>query len=352
MTTLDRQSAGSPLSPLWWCAALTCTLLAIAVFALDDRYGDLADVDTSASRLAGLEGEILRLDDSLALSARLAAATGDLRWERRYRDDDLALAEALRAAAAAAGAHLPAIPDADEARITATERERDALELVRWDKLGAAGTRLDTNYDELQQRARRGRRDELAGLDGAIAERRAVHHRSMIAVIGALAISGALLIGLWIRAVAMIRRHLWERGAAEEQLRIAGVALAAQIADRSCELVARREQVRFIAEHAEAIAFEWDREAREMVYLAPRASTVFGWPSPELLGSGFLARVIRPDERDRLAHRIERFLTSDGGALDCKLTTASGKSVQIRMVLGTRRATHTAHGVLIELDPG
>jgi len=126
---------------------------------------------------------------------------------------------------------------------------------------------------------------------------------------------------------------------------------AAQIADRSCELVARREQVRFLAEHADAIAFEWDREAREMVYLAPRAAAVFGWPSADLLGSGFLARVVRADERDRLAHRIERFLTSDGGALECKLTTASGRSVQIRMILGARRATNTAHGVLVELDP-
>ena len=51
------------------------------------------------SRLEGLRGTIIQLDEVLTMSVRMAAATGDLAWEQRYRryqsQLDAAIKEAL-----------------------------------------------------------------------------------------------------------------------------------------------------------------------------------------------------------------------------------------------------------------
>src|SRR5687767_14515395 len=46
-------------------------------------------------RISELRGTIVQLDEVLTMSARMAAATGDPRWEERYRIYDPLLAKAI-----------------------------------------------------------------------------------------------------------------------------------------------------------------------------------------------------------------------------------------------------------------
>jgi hypothetical protein len=78
-------------------------------------------------RLRWLAGEILRLDEVLTMSARMAAATGDRSWERRYREHEPLLNELILEARALA----------PEANLASTDEANVALVVVRrfWRKV-------------------------------------------------------------------------------------------------------------------------------------------------------------------------------------------------------------------------
>ena len=55
-------------------------------------------VQRQSLRIKELQGVIVHLDEVLTMSARMAAATGDLAWERRYRQFDPQLDAAVKEA--------------------------------------------------------------------------------------------------------------------------------------------------------------------------------------------------------------------------------------------------------------
>jgi methyl-accepting chemotaxis protein PixJ len=77
-------------------------------------------------------GEVIHLDEVLTMSARMAASTGDLTWEKRYNDNVPALDEAI-------GAVLSELPEAEQTNPAKTDAanqqlvdyETQAFELVR-----------------------------------------------------------------------------------------------------------------------------------------------------------------------------------------------------------------------------
>src|ERR1700693_1216634 len=78
--------------------ALTFATFALVVWAAYGKYRAAENFRNRESRIRALHGVILRLDEVLTMSARMAAATGDPRWEQRYRlydpQLDAAIAEA------------------------------------------------------------------------------------------------------------------------------------------------------------------------------------------------------------------------------------------------------------------
>jgi signal transduction histidine kinase len=84
-------------------------------------------------RLAELRGIIIHLDEVLTMSARMAAATGDPRWEQRYRTFEPKLDAAIREAVEfAPEAHSAAgVSATDEANTKLVAMEKCAFELIR-----------------------------------------------------------------------------------------------------------------------------------------------------------------------------------------------------------------------------
>jgi PAS domain S-box-containing protein len=104
-------------------------------------------------RLEELRGTIIQLDEVLTMSVRMAAATGDLAWEERYRqyepELDAAIMEALDRAPHA---------DADDttveteaANVKLVEMENRAFELVRQDRSEEAQSLLFSSEYEAQK---------------------------------------------------------------------------------------------------------------------------------------------------------------------------------------------------------
>jgi hypothetical protein len=84
-------------------------------------------------RIEELRGVIRHLDEVLTMSARMAAATGDLKWEERYRHFepqlDAAIKETLRLGTNPSSVKTAA--QTDEANIKLVKMENRAFALVR-----------------------------------------------------------------------------------------------------------------------------------------------------------------------------------------------------------------------------
>src|ERR1043166_8992431 len=98
----DQKSPGSPLTPFLYSATITVALLVAGGFIFANRYRRMLEIESTATRLAHLEGVIMRLDEVLTMSARMATATGDPQWERRFHQYDEQLEQAIEEAMAIA----------------------------------------------------------------------------------------------------------------------------------------------------------------------------------------------------------------------------------------------------------
>jgi PAS domain S-box-containing protein len=326
-------------------------LLVVGGTVFAHRYLGMLEVETLATQLTRLEGVILRLQEILTMSARMAAATGDPQWEQRYRQYDEQLRRAITEAVEIA-------PDAARRAAEAAQavdheldaREARAFELTRQGRRGEAAAVFDASYDRLQDAYVHHMSDLMAGVGRVVVHRLENHRRSVIAALTGSAVLLLFLALLWVRMLRLIQRYMRDRTAAEDQLRAAQAGLEVRVAERTREVAASREQYRSLVENIDAIPFEWDPTARRMVYLAPQAARLFGCPVEELHGTGFLATALHPDEHARLAGPIEAFLAGEhGGTLDCPMVTAAQRTVHVRMVLGERTPTRTACGVMLDI---
>ena len=80
--------------------ALFLTVASFAWFSwkIYDSYTITHAVGKRGFHLQELQGVIIHLDEVLTMSARMAAATGDLQWEQRYRTFEPQLESAIKQA--------------------------------------------------------------------------------------------------------------------------------------------------------------------------------------------------------------------------------------------------------------
>jgi signal transduction histidine kinase len=129
--------------PVRWLAfglLLTTVVLLTMLWSAFDSFRNITTVQLRNLRLQELSGRIVHLDEVLTMSARMAATTGDLQWERRYRQFesqlDAVIEETQQLTSLSKSAE--ATQQTDAANMKLVEMENKAFALVRAGQLGQA----------------------------------------------------------------------------------------------------------------------------------------------------------------------------------------------------------------------
>jgi signal transduction histidine kinase len=173
-------------------------------------------------RLQELRGTIVHLDEVLTMSARMAAATGDPRWEARYRVNEPLLASAIEEAQELAPEEFlgAAAKRTDIANVRLVEMENRAFDLVRRGEREAAKAILGSaKYDEQKREYASGMDQILSRLQGRGKANLARYRSSAYWGIVQVCVALVVILFIWLNAVRLARAALREYERAEARLR-------------------------------------------------------------------------------------------------------------------------------------
>ena len=232
---------------------LTVAIGFTAVFLLISSWNDwqsfrhFRGLLTQEFRLQQLSGVITHLDEVLTMSARQAAATGDPKWEQRYREADPKLEAAIKEARQLAQDPLieRAITDTDSANAALVALEHRAFGLAREGQLKAAAAVLDSaEYDQFKKAYSGGLNRIIAAFTAQAQERLVREQRVMFSIVAAGFLGLSVLLVSWIAVLRAGRRYLSERERVQDDLRRAYAGVETQVRERTRDLVqAHRELV-------------------------------------------------------------------------------------------------------------
>jgi PAS domain S-box-containing protein len=122
-----------------------------------------------------------------------------------------------------------------------------------------------------------------------------------------------------------------------------------QVKERTAELETSMERYRSLVENTEAIPFEYDAHAFQVLYMAPQLSRIVEYPA-EQLDAKVLTTVLHPDDRERVRATIRSFSdgTRSGEPFDFRLRSRSGKIYDVRCFLSDREGARV-RGILLDM---
>ena len=233
----NLRSTRFPMRALVGGTILTTTLIIGGVWTIYELYADYRKLVTLELRIHTLAGEILHLDEVLTMSARMAAATGDRRWEKRYREHEAKLDAALGEVLAVDPEARAGASETDAANDALVDMENRAFAFVAAGKREAASKLLfSPEYDRYKAVYAAGMRDLttafIARADTALKARsERLKVKMAVGVVVVL-----LLGGVWYQIIRLIRRYIAARRSADLALEAANERLEARVRERTAEL--------------------------------------------------------------------------------------------------------------------
>ena len=262
MICKDGSQRSSPIIFLTVVLSATCAVLILLGWIVWKSYEENKITKEQSSKIEELRGSIIYLDEVLTMSARMAAATGDLRWEKRYRSFepklDSAIQEAMRIAPEAHSGEAAAQTDAANMKLVTIENQ--AFDLVRQDRVDEARLLLFSDEYETQKRLyTKGMTEFAAGLSKIIVadlkreQRRAFLYISIVVLlIPFLIISLLFMFGAvrkWHVSLTSSNRILSERS---KELADLNRSLDEKVVERTAELAEANQEALKSKKEAEA----------------------------------------------------------------------------------------------------
>lgn len=176
-------------------------------------YRDFTTSIATQFQLQSLSGQIVHLDEVLTMSARMAASTGDLKWEKRYRQFEPELDRAIKQTTQLA----PEIikdqsAQTDAANIKLIEFENRAFDLVRQHQQQAAlKLLLSSEYDTQKQIYAQGIDQVITRVKTTTENQLQAHKQRLFWSVVFAGISLPILLLSWLIILSLIRNYIRER---------------------------------------------------------------------------------------------------------------------------------------------
>jgi PAS domain S-box-containing protein len=184
-------------------------------------YRHFRTAEVKHAKIHELKGEIIHLDEVLTMSARMAAATGDPKWEKRYRDFGPQLDAVIKEAINFVPEALirKAVQQIDIANIKLVAMENEAFDLIRLGKLEEAAARLSNDeYEQQKRQYTEGMEHFNTAIHNHMNSMISKYREGFLSLAAVLIIVVSLTISGWL-AIFQMHRRLTERRQAEDALR-------------------------------------------------------------------------------------------------------------------------------------
>ncbi len=204
-------------------AAMVVTLLLLVFVAAEVWTAHKARRESAARRLQieSLGNRIIYLDEVLTMSARMSAATGDHKWENRYRtfepELDTVIKQLIEIAPDAFKSQDIAAVDAANAKLV--EMENDAFALVRKGNTEKACDILCSAEYKKNKQIYTSDMSRIAGfLKAAVANDRSQSNHNALRMVLIISIAILLLAVTWPYVLFQVEKHVAQRNQAAQAL--------------------------------------------------------------------------------------------------------------------------------------
>jgi len=211
-----------PMKALTVSLVFTIVLFVVFGYLIWATYKDYKSTELANLRCRELNGIILHFDEVLTMSARMAAATGNMQWAERYRHFEPLLDDAIKEAKKMAPktfmTRAAAMTDAANAKLVAMERR--SFELIQTGNRQAASVLLSSeNYEKEKMLYRKGIEQISSGLDNRILSSIESHlRRGLFAVISVVVVVPVLSI-IWLLVARTLNNYIADLNRTKEALR-------------------------------------------------------------------------------------------------------------------------------------
>lgn len=178
-------------------------------------------------QLEKLSGKIVHLDEVLTMSARMAASTGDLKWEQRYNQYVPELDATIKTTLANVTADIRTqASKTDVANQKLIALETQAFNLVRQRRAKAAlQLLLGPEYNTQKQIYAAGNQQVLNSIEQLIQQQLASYQQQLFSSMAFAAITLPVLLGIWILVLSAVRDYIRERQRSQYALQSSQEAL-------------------------------------------------------------------------------------------------------------------------------
>lgn len=319
--------------------AVTLGLLFFVGFGIWTQRSKVVSNINRQLRLKELSNDIVYLDEVLTMSARMAAATGEVRWEGRYRIFEPKLDAAIKDLVA----RVPEVyenqdtAEVDAANAKLVEMENKAFELVRHQQREQAWELLNSSEYEANKITYAEDMERVTTfLAATIEENHQAFRRDTMRTVLFTAIATVILMAAWPIVLIKMRRSISQRYRAEEDLAASNLEL-----EHTIEQLSRSNQ------ELQDFAYVASHDLREPL----RAISSFG----QLLQESLQA-TLKADDKENLdfmvdgANRLTQMIEALLLYSNIHTTTCKFQIIDLNEVL--EKLTHLDLATLLEETQG
>ncbi len=250
MTLTSKNKPNRGLIPVFSVlAAVSTIMVGFSAKNTWNVYQNFQSAITRNFKLQDLSGQIIHLDEVLTMSARMAASTGNLKWEERYLQYVPPLDNAINEVLSIAPEYQTNASQTDEANAKLIEMEERAFELVRQSKpQEALNLLLGQEYSTQKKIYSEGVETTLTNIQQAVANQIQAYGQQLSRSAILAGVSFAILVFSWVLVLILLRSYTYSLNQVQTSLEELNQDLEQRIEDRTQKLAAQEQQTRLESE--------------------------------------------------------------------------------------------------------